>query len=467
MEKRGHWQAKCQSCNTTSPQVSPSSTPFQKWHEKGREPQAAKAKTEKRPPHKDLFIAAMDCGTVGDVHPKEMIIDNISSQQCNETYTVIKLPASASSKGTTSVHVKIDTGSGGNILPLHLFQQLHLRQTSPDSLPIGLDPIQTKLTTYNGSPIPLYGILCSPILWQPNTPGVQPCMIHSYWYITDTPWPALLGLPACEKLAVVQVNCTAKTTQPERSPTGTTPTQAARAAKSPTVRTSKSKCIKSTDDLMREFPDRFIGIGKFPGEYKIQLCPDAHLIIHAPRKCPIALCPKVKEHLAKMEALGVITHVDQPTDWVSSITYVQKANSELCLCLDPCNLNRAICCNHHKTPTVEEVAHKFANLHYFTKLDACHGYWSIVLDEGSSLLMTFNIPFGRYHFLHLPFGLVCSQDIFQKKMDQFLEECPGCIGIADDITIHGCTEAEHDIHLHNLMQVAHKYGVVFNPQKCM
>ena len=116
-------------------------------------------------------------------------------------------------------------------------------------------------------------------------------------------------------------------------------------------------------------------------------------------------------------------------------------------------------------PTVEEVTHEFANSHYFTKLDACHGYWSIVLDEESSLLTTFNSPFGRHLFLHLPFGLVCSKDIFQKKMDWFLKECPGCIGITNDITVHGCTEAEHDAHLQNLMKVANKYGVVFNPQK--
>ena len=146
-------------------------------------------------------------------------------------------------------------------------------------------------------------------------------------------------------------------------------------------------------------------------------------------------------------------------------TYVQKAKGELCLCLDLCNLNRAICCDHHKMPTVEKVAHEFTNSCYFTKLDACHGYWSTVLDEESSPLTTFNSPFGRYCFLHLPFGLVCSQDIFQKKMDQFLEECPRCIGIANDITVHGHTEAEHDACLQNLMQVAHKYGVVFNPQK--
>ena len=224
----------------------------------------------------------MDCRTVGDMHPKEMIINNISSQWCNEVYTVIKLPASTSSKGTASVCVKIDTRSGDNILPLHLFQQLHPKQTSPD----GLDPVQTKLTAYNGYPIPLYGILHGAILWQPNTPGAQPCVIHSYWYIADTPGPALLGLPACEKLAVVQVNCAVKTTQPDRSPTGTAPTLAARVGKPPAARTLKSKCIKqlwsSTDDLMREFPDRFTGIGKFSGEYKIRLCPDTHPVIHAP-----------------------------------------------------------------------------------------------------------------------------------------------------------------------------------------
>ena len=166
-----------------------------------------------------------------------------------------------------------------------------------------------------------------------------------------------------------------------------------------------------------------------------------------------------------MEHMGVITPVDHPTDWVSSITYIQKTNGELCLCLDPHDLNEAIHHNHHKTPTVEEVAHEFTHSHYFTKLDAHQGYWLIVLDQESSLLTTFNSPFGRYHFLCLHFGLVCSQDIIQKKMDQFLEECQGCTGITDDITVHGHTEVEHDAHLWNLMHVACKYGSMFNAQE--
>ena len=116
-------------------------------------------------------------------------------------------------------------------------------------------------------------------------------------------------------------------------------------------------------------------------------------------------------------------------------------------------------------PIVEEVAHEFVHSCYFTKMDTCHGYSPIILDQESSLLSTFNSPFGRYHFLHLPFGLFCSQDIFQKKMDQILGECQGCIGITDDITVHGHTEEEHDACLQNLMLIAHKYGLVLNPQK--
>ena len=41
-------------------------------------------------------------------------------------------------------------------------------------------------------------------------------------------------------------------------------------------------------------------------------------------------------------------------------------------------------------------------------------------------------------------------------MDQILEECQGCIGITDDITVHGHTKVEHDAHLWNLMFVACK-----------
>ena len=166
-----------------------------------------------------------------------------------------------------------------------------------------------------------------------------------------------------------------------------------------------------------------------------------------------------------MVKLGVITLVDKPTDWVSSVAYTWKVSGDLYICLDPPDLNNAICRDHHHAPTVDEVAHELAHSKYFKKLDARHGYCAVILDCKSSLLTIFKTPYGQYHFLHLPFGLACCQDVFQKWMAQILEECEGCIGIANFITIHCHTEAEHDCHSWKLMKVAQQYGLLFNPKK--
>jgi hypothetical protein len=133
--------------------------------------------------------------------------------------------------------------------------------------------------------------------------------------------------------------------------------------------------------------------------------------------------------------------------------------------LDPHDLNNAIRREHYRTPTTEELTHEFAHSQFFSSLDVASAYWSITLDDESSMLTTFNSPFGRYRFLRLPFGLICSQDIFQKRMDQILEQCDGVINIADDINVHGRTEEEHDRRLRRLMEVARKNGLIFNPKK--
>ena len=129
------------------------------------------------------------------------------------------------------------------------------------------------------------------------------------------------------------MNCAVKVIQDTSHLPG--PTQAPQAPK-------KTVSIKSTEDLIRKFPDRFQGMGQFPGEYTIRLCDNAQPVIHTSWKCPISIHPKVKAELDKMVKLGVITPVDEPTDWVSSVAYAWKASGELHICLDPCGLNNAI-----------------------------------------------------------------------------------------------------------------------------
>lgn len=88
------------------------------------------------------------------------------------------------------------------------------------------------------------------------------------------------------------------------------------------------------------------------------------------------------------------------------------------LCLDPKDLNQAIKRPPYFTPTLEDVLPKLNGAKCFSILDASREYWNIRLDQERSLHTTFNSPFGRYRFLRLRFVLICTQDVFQRKVDE-------------------------------------------------
>ena len=180
------------------------------------------------------------------------------------------------------------------MLPIHVFCHLHPDQISQAGLPTGLDHVSTRFTTYNRSHIPLYDSLHGPIVWWPGGMGTQPCKINSYWYIADTPSPAVLGLPSCERLVIMKMNCVVTVMQPSTKPPSPAPASTTATKVKPATVPAAAKSIRSTDDLIKEFPDQFTGIGRYSGKYKIQLQHDIHLVIHSPRKCPLPCTQKLR-----------------------------------------------------------------------------------------------------------------------------------------------------------------------------
>ena len=69
----------------------------------------------------------------------------------------------------------------------------------------------------------------------------------------------------------------------------------------------------------------------------------------------------------------------------------------------------------------------------------------------------------------MPFGAKINQDVFQLQMDAILEQCPGVIGIHDDMVIFGVDQEDHDANLINLLNVCQKevlnIGYVLNETK--
>ena len=158
--------------------------------------------------------------------------------------------------------------------------------------------------------------------------------------------------------------------------------------------------INSTRDLQALFPNSFDCIGDMQGEYNIKTDPVVPPVQHRRWKVPIEYKEEIKKELAEMVWQRIITKQTEPTPWVSS--------SKLRICLDPKDLNKAIICEKHKAPTLEEIAHVLTGATKFSKVDGNKAFFSMHLTEEASLLTMFNTHLGRYRFLHVPFGLKMS-----------------------------------------------------------
>ena len=222
---------------------------------------------------------------------------------------------------------------------------------------------------------------------------------------------------------------------------------------------------KTVEDLKKLYPNSFDRLGSSKGAYNIRVDPTVKPATHARRKVPIQSKEAIDKELDYLIEEEIITEQVEQTPWVSSVTSPRKPNGEVRVCLDPSNLNKAIIREHHKPMTVEEIAHELAGARVYTKADALKAFLQIHLTREASLLTTFNSHRGWLRFLWMPFRAKMSQEVFQLWMDAILEQCPGVIGIHDNMVIFGVDQQDHDANLINLLNVCQKEGLVLNSKK--
>lgn len=361
--------------------------------------------------------------------------DSLEAQGNNtEAYTTLQVSLS-NRPGIHNFKVKVDTGAQANTVPYRTFANMYPDKVDKNGIPLSgvLERTSQVLSAYNNTTIPCAGTL-----------SLRCKAKNSTWqtvkfYVVHVTGPAIIGLTSCVQMNVVSLNCAIEQSR---------------------------KVISNVQDLLKYYPEMFDKIGKFPNTQSLQLDPNVPSHIDAPRRTPIALREKIKNELETMVTQDVIRKIEEPTEWVNSLTYVTKSDGSLRICLDPRHLNKALIRPVHKMKTLEELNYQFRDAKVFSKLDAKAGYWAVPLDETSQKFTTFQTPFGRFCFKRLPFGLSVSQDLFQMQMDHILEQCEGVCGIADDIVVYGKDENEHDQHLITFMETAKRHGLTLNSKKC-
>ena len=150
------------------------------------------------------------------------------------------------------------------------------------------------------------------------------------------------------------------------------------------------KMITSKDQIMRQYPDVFDGIGKFLGPpYTINLKPTIQPKQAPCWPVPIHLKEVFKKEIDKMLQAGLLKSVTEATPWINSFVLAElkakSGNLKLRICLDPTNLIKTIIREPYHFKTLEDIAHLIAGACTMTVLDCCKGYWHQQLDEQLSV----------------------------------------------------------------------------------
>lgn len=223
----------------------------------------------------------------------------------------------------------IDTGASVNVVTSRLYSRVKNS--------VKLEHTNTKLYRYQSDmPIPLRGKFKGNIKFRGKD-------YTAWFYVTrDEEGSSLLGYETALELNIVNI----------------------------------VNCLEQ-NQYFNKHPKLFEGLGKHIDK-KISLHIDESVkpVAQPHRRIPFNFREAVERKLVELEEADIIEKVDGPTPWVSPIVIVPKSSdpSDVRICVDMREANKAIQRERHITPTIDDIITDLNGAKIFSKLDLNQGY---------------------------------------------------------------------------------------------
>ncbi|KAI7813566.1 hypothetical protein IRJ41_020631 [Triplophysa rosa] len=317
--------------------------------------------------------------------------------------------------------MELDTGSALSVISTadykKLFPELPLQKTS------------VILKTYTGKKVSPKGKLKVDVKYNENTQQLD-------LYVLETEGPALFGRECLRKIpldwhAIKSLNMSSHVTSKDAQKTLAQILENAAPVFQKGIGTLKG--IKARLELKRDISPKFLKA----------------------RSVSYALRPKVEAELGNLEKTGILTKVDR-----------NKAGS-VHICGDfKATINPVLHTVQYPLPRIEDIFASLSGGECFTKLDLAQAYLQMEMEDSSKKVLTINTQKGLYQYNRLVFGIASAPALWQKAMDQVLQDVPGTQCYLDDIIVTGKDDTEHLQNLQQVLTRLSEYGLRANKEKC-
>ena len=207
---------------------------------------------------------------------------------------------------------------------------------------------------------------------------------------------------------------------------------------------------------------------------------DSPPVSSRPYTLPLKHYEWVQREIESLECAGVITK--SMSKWASPIVVVPKKSApgeppKRRLCVDFRKVNElqqeVITAGKtkgqisiHPLPKIDEMYVKLKGAKVFSTIDLRSGYHHIALGKSSRAKTTFVMPFGKYEFLMVPFGLAQAPAYFQLLMNKVLKGLKFAMTYLDDIIIFSQDESQHLEYLEIVFSRCREAGLKMKRSKC-
>ncbi|KAA0054634.1 pol protein [Cucumis melo var. makuwa] len=227
----------------------------------------------------------------------------------------------------------------------------------------------------------------------------------------------------------------------------------------------------SSEPVVREYPDVFPD--ELPGllpprevDFAIELEPGTAPISRAPYRMAPAELKELKVQLQELLDKGFIRPSVSP--WGAPVLFVKEKDGSMCLCIDYRELNKVTVKNRYPLPRIDDLFDQLQGATVFSKIDLRSGYHQLRIRDGDIPKTTFRSRYGHYEFVVMSFGLTNAPAVFMDLMNRVFKDFLDSFVIVfiDDILIYSKTEAEHEEHLHQVLETLRANKLYAKFSKC-
>ncbi|KAA0039194.1 pol protein [Cucumis melo var. makuwa] len=138
------------------------------------------------------------------------------------------------------------------------------------------------------------------------------------------------------------------------------------------------------------------------------------------------------------------------------------------LCIDYRELNKVTVKNRYPLPRIDDLFDQLQGATVFSKIDLRSGYHQLRIRDSDIPKTSFRSRYGNYEFIVMSFGLTNASAVFMDLMNRVFKDFLDTFVIVfiDDILIYSKIEAEHEEHLHQVLETLRANKLYAKFSKC-